>query len=116
MPNFETNLQSAIDLVISDLQDKMDRILPEVARCGEAKVIEAMRYSALAPAGKKLRPFLVAASAGLFGVSRQASIQTAAALEFIHVYSLIHDDLPAMDDDDVRRGQPSCHVKFGEAA
>lgn len=116
MPNYETNLQSAIDLVASDLQDKMDRILPEVARCGESKVIEAMRYSTLVPAGKKLRPFLVAASAGLFGVSRQTSIQTAAALEFIHVYSLIHDDLPAMDDDDVRRGQPSCHVKFGEAA
>lgn len=116
MPNYEKDLQTAIDLVINDLQDKMDRLLPDVAKCGEAKVIEAMRYSSLAPAGKKLRPFLVAASAGLFGVGRSISIQTAAALEFIHVYSLIHDDLPAMDDDDTRRGQPSCHIKFGEGA
>ena len=116
MPNYQTDLQKAIDLVVGDLQDKMDHLLPDVARCGEAKVVEAMRYSSLAPAGKKLRPFLVAASAGLFGVGRSTSIQTAAALEFIHVYSLIHDDLPAMDDDDTRRGQPACHVKFGEAA
>lgn len=116
MPNYQTDLQKAIDLVVGDLQEKMDRLLPDVARCGEAKVVEAMRYSALAPAGKKLRPFLVAASAGLFGVGRSTSLQTAAALEFIHVYSLIHDDLPAMDDDDTRRGQPSCHIKFGEAA
>ena len=116
MPNFQKDLQVAIDLVVKDLHDKMDSLLPEVAKCGEAKVIEAMRYSALAPAGKKLRPFLVAASAGLFGVGRSVSIQTAAALEFIHTYSLIHDDLPAMDDDDTRRGQPACHIKFGEAA
>ena len=116
MPNFQPNLQAALDLVVSELAHKMDRLLPEVARCGEAKVIEAMRYSALAPAGKKLRPFLVCASAGLFGVSKEVSIQTAAAIEFIHVYSLIHDDLPGMDNDDTRRGQPSCHKKFGEAA
>jgi farnesyl diphosphate synthase len=116
MPNNEKDLSKAIILVANELQQKMDNILPNVGRCGEAKVLEAMRYSALVPAGKKLRPFLVAASAGLFGVGRQTSIQTAAAIEFIHVYSLIHDDLPAMDDDDTRRGQPSCHIKFGEAA
>ena len=116
MPNYEPSLQKAMELVASDLLEKMDSILPDAQRCGEAKVMEAMRYSTLTPAGKKLRPFLVVASAGLFGVGRSVSIQTAAALEFIHVYSLIHDDLPAMDDDDTRRGQPSCHIKFGEAA
>ena len=110
-----SNLQRALEETAEDLNRKMDVLLPKVARCGEAKVLEAMRYSALAP-GKKMRPFLVCASAGLFGVSKETSLQTAAALEFIHVYSLIHDDLPAMDDDDTRRGQPSCHVKFGEAA
>lgn len=114
MPNDFDNLPDAIEEIAEELSDKMDLLLPEVAKCGEARVLEAMRYSALAP-GKKLRPFLVAACANLFGVSRDVSLQTAAAIEFIHVYSLIHDDLPAMDDDDMRRGQPSCHKKFDEA-
>lgn len=82
---------------------------------GEAKVMEAMRYSTLG-GGKRLRPFLVVSSACLFGVSREASLMTASAIEFIHTYSLIHDDLPAMDNDDLRRGKPSCHIAFGEAA
>ncbi len=81
---------------------------------GEAKVMLAMRYSALS-GGKRLRPFLTVTCASLFGVSRETSLYAAAAMEFIHTYSLIHDDLPAMDDDDLRRGQPSCHIKFGEA-
>lgn len=116
MPNKHNSLKPALDDIAQDLQRKMEILLPEAsAKCGEAKVLEAMRYSALAPS-KKLRPFLVCASAGLFGVGREVALQTAAALEFIHVYSLIHDDLPAMDNDDTRRGQPSCHKKFGEAA
>ena len=115
MPNKHTNLKAALDDISTDLHAKMSNLLPDAAKCGEQKVIEAMRYSALAPS-KKLRPFLVCASAGLFGVNRDVALQTAAALEFIHVYSLIHDDLPAMDNDDIRRGQPSCHKKFGEAA
>ncbi len=82
---------------------------------GEAKVIEAMRYSALA-GGKRLRPFLTVESAKLFGVNPDAAILTAAAIEFVHTYSLVHDDLPAMDNDDFRRGKPSCHKQFGEAA
>ncbi len=82
---------------------------------GEAKVIEAMRYSALG-AGKRLRPFLTVESAKLFGVNPDAAILTAAAIEFVHTYSLVHDDLPAMDNDDFRRGKPSCHKQFGEAA
>lgn len=82
---------------------------------GEDKVLEAMRYSAMS-GGKRLRPFLTVASAGLFGVSKEAAIETAAAIEFIHTYSLIHDDLPAMDNDDLRRGKPTCHKVYGEAA
>lgn len=85
------------------------------APSGEAKVMEAMRYSALG-GGKRLRPFLTVQSAKLFGVNPDAAIMTAAAIEFVHVYSLIHDDLPAMDNDDFRRGKPSNHKQFGEAA
>ena len=80
----------------------------------EDQVIEAMQYAILA-GGKRLRPFLVVRSAELFSVSRSYANRVAAAVECIHTYSLIHDDLPAMDDDDVRRGQPSVHKKFDEA-
>jgi farnesyl diphosphate synthase len=82
---------------------------------GEDKVLEAMRYSALS-GGKRLRPFLTMSAANLFGVSREAALYVASAVEFVHTYSLIHDDLPAMDDDAMRRGKPSCHIVFGEAA
>ena len=91
----------------------LDRLL--VAPAGlEARVYEAMRYSALAP-GKRLRPFLVLASARLFGVTRRCALQVAAAVEMVHAYSLVHDDLPAMDDSDLRRGRPTCHKQFDEA-
>ncbi len=80
----------------------------------EARVYEAMRYSALAP-GKRLRPFLVLAGARLFGVARRCGLQVAAAIEMVHAYSLVHDDLPAMDDSDLRRGRPTCHKAFDEA-
>jgi farnesyl diphosphate synthase len=80
----------------------------------EARVVEAMRYSALAP-GKRLRPFLVLASAQLFSVSRRSALQAAVAVELVHAYSLVHDDLPAMDDSDLRRGRPTCHKQFDEA-
>jgi farnesyl diphosphate synthase len=88
---------------------------PQEAKSGENKIMEAMRYSSFG-GGKRLRPFLTVECAGLFGVSPGAAMTTAAAIEFIHTYSLIHDDLPAMDDDEYRRGKPSCHVQFGEAA
>jgi farnesyl diphosphate synthase len=80
----------------------------------EARVYEAMRYSALAP-GKRLRPFLVLASSDLFGVAQRCALQVAAAGEMVHAYSLVHDDLPAMDDSDLRRGRPTCHKEFDEA-
>jgi geranylgeranyl diphosphate synthase type II len=74
---------------------------------------EAMRYSLLA-GGKRIRPVLALATAGAIGVPRASVLPLAASIELIHTYSLIHDDLPAMDDDDLRRGRPTCHVKFGE--
>lgn len=80
----------------------------------EARVVEAMRYSFFA-GGKRLRPFLVLASSALFDVDRDKALRVAAAIECVHCYSLIHDDLPAMDDDDFRRGKPSLHKAFDEA-
>jgi geranylgeranyl diphosphate synthase type II len=74
---------------------------------------EAMRYSLLA-GGKRIRPVLALATAGALGEEPQSLLPTAAAIELIHTYSLIHDDLPAMDDDDLRRGRPTCHVAYGE--
>ena len=78
-------------------------------------LVEAISYGALL-GGKRLRPFLVYATGNMFGVSQQTLDAPAAAVECIHAYSLIHDDLPAMDDDDLRRGLPTCHIKFGEAS
>ena len=80
----------------------------------EARVFDAMRYSAIAP-GKRMRPFLVLAGAALFGVAQRCALQVAAAVEMVHAYSLVHDDLPAMDDSDLRRGRPTCHKQFDEA-
>ena len=80
----------------------------------EGRVCQAMRYSALAP-GKRLRPFLVLASAQLFAVARRCALQVAAATEMVHAYSLVHDDLPPMDNSDLRRGRPTCHKEFDEA-
>lgn len=80
----------------------------------EGRLMEAVRYSTLS-GGKRIRPFLVMSSAGLFGVTDEYALRVAAAIEMVHCYSLIHDDLPAMDDDDLRRGLPTCHVKFDEA-
>jgi farnesyl diphosphate synthase len=80
----------------------------------EARVFEAMRYAALAP-GKRLRPFLVLASSRLFAVSRARALQVAMAIELVHAYSLVHDDLPAMDNSDLRRGRPTAHKAFDDA-
>ncbi len=88
-------------------------ILPDSSGM-EEQVVDAMRYALLA-GGKRLRPFLVMQSAGLFEVEIEAARRVAIAIECIHTYSLIHDDLPAMDDDDMRRGKPSVHKQFDEA-
>ncbi|MBR6915707.1 MAG: polyprenyl synthetase family protein [Clostridia bacterium] len=77
-------------------------------------LIEAMRYSTLG-GGKRIRAFLVISFSGMFGGSVEKALPFACAVEMIHAYSLIHDDLPAMDDSPVRRGKPSCHIRYGEA-
>ncbi|PKR51765.1 polyprenyl synthetase family protein [Thalassospira marina] len=92
----------------------LDKILPRPDGQIEERLFEAMRYSTMGE-GKRLRPFLVMASSGLFKVSRTSALRVAAAIEMVHTYSLIHDDLPAMDNDDLRRGKPSCHKQFDEA-
>jgi farnesyl diphosphate synthase len=107
--NFPAALTEAVRLTDTVLDKLLVR--PEGP---EARVVEAMRYSALAP-GKRLRPFLVLASAQLFSVSRRSALQAAAAVELVHAYSLVHDDLPAMDNSDLRRGRPTCHKQFDEA-
>ncbi len=94
------------------VQKRMSDLLPHEFH--DSKLVEAMRYSALSD-GKRIRPFLVMASAQIFAVSPLESLNAATAMEFIHVYSLIHDDLPAMDDDNLRRGIPTCHKQFSEA-
>ena len=83
-------------------------------RGNERRVVEAMRYSVM-NGGKRLRPFLVYETGKLFDLSFEQTINTAVALECLHSYSLIHDDLPAMDNDDLRRGKPTCHKAFDEA-
>ena len=108
------DLDKVLQDISESLYEKMDALLPEPDNFSEKRLYEAMRYSALS-GGKRLRPFLTVTTATLFGVSKSSSLQLAAAIEFIHTYSLIHDDLPAMDNDDYRRGQLSCHKKFDEA-
>jgi len=92
---------------------ELDRILPR-ERDEPASLHRAMRYSVLA-GGKRLRPILCLATGHLFGADEQPLLRIAAALELIHTYSLIHDDLPALDNDDLRRGKPTSHKVFGEA-
>ncbi len=88
-------------------------VLPE-HELPPSRLFEAMRYSTLG-GGKRMRPLLVYATGWCLGVELDALDAPAAAVEMIHAYSLIHDDLPAMDDDDLRRGKPTCHIEFGEA-
>ena len=109
-----SSLHQALSQISNLVNEKIDEFLPKNQNLSKSKIIEAMRYSSLSQ-GKKVRPFLVVVAAGIFNVPADKVMNVAAAIEFIHVYSLIHDDLPAMDDDDYRRGQPSCHKKFDEA-
>src|SRR5215470_6390106 len=97
---------AALTHAAQSVERTMDRLLPK-GETGEARVFEAMRYSSLG-GGKRLRAFFVLAGATLFKVAALSALRTASAVEFVHAYSLIHDDLPAMDDDDLRRGRPSC--------
>ena len=106
-------LQAALAVAAKEIEAALDSQLP-LPDGPERKVVEAMRYATL-DGGKRLRPFLVLQSAQLFNVSPASALRVASSIEMVHCYSLIHDDLPAMDDDDTRRGRPTVHKKFDEA-
>jgi len=95
------------------IEDVLERMLPAID-APPARLTQAMRYSVL-DGGKRLRPLLAYAAGEISGATLDQVDAAAAAVELIHAYSLIHDDLPCMDDDVLRRGKPSCHVAFGEA-
>ena len=102
---------------LAERAEAVNRVLAELmprAQGPERRVLDAMLYATL-NGGKRLRPFLVLATSELFQVPRERALRAAAAVEYVHCYSLVHDDLPAMDDDDLRRGQPTTHIKFDEA-
>ena len=105
----ERRLSDASDLVTVAL----DALLPR-ADGPEQRLTEAMRYAALGP-GRRLRPFFALEAAKLFDIEERSVLRAACALECIHAYSLVHDDLPAMDDDDYRRGRPAVHRAYDEA-
>ncbi len=107
------SFQDALARCAAETDALLDRLLP-MDGFPAPRVTEAMRYAALGQ-GKRLRPFLVVESAALFGVPRERALRAGAALECVHCYSLVHDDLPAMDDDDLRRGKPTAHKAFDEA-
>ncbi len=107
------DLAGAVNAVAARIEATLDALLP-LAEGPERRVSEAMRYATLA-GGKRLRPFLVVEGARLFGVEPEGALRAAAAIEMVHCYSLVHDDLPAMDDDDMRRGRPTVHKAFDEA-
>jgi geranylgeranyl diphosphate synthase, type II len=113
----ETALSSEFTEFLARRRAKFESHLPQAlalaAGCPDS-LMEAMRYSLLAP-GKRLRPLLVMLAAEACGGTPDDALPAASAVEMIHTYSLIHDDLPAMDDDDLRRGRPTCHKQFGEA-
>ncbi len=106
-------LQAALAEAQRAVNGVIDEVIPR-SQGPERRLYEAMRYSALGQ-GKRLRPFLVLCGARLFDVAHAHALRTAAAVELVHCYSLIHDDLPAMDDSDLRRGRPTNHKAFDEA-
>src|ERR1700743_1670093 len=113
MPSISLELKTAMAQAAKDVEAVMTLLIPETGMA-EQRLVDAMRYGALG-GGKRLRPFLVMSSSSLFGVADRSAQRTAAAVEFIHCYSLIHDDLPAMDNSDLRRGKPTVHKEFDEA-
>ena len=107
-----------LDAVAAETEGLLDRLLSSAPAAKEmsrpARLVEAMRYASLS-GGKRFRPFLLVESARLFRVPQHNALMAGAALECVHCYSLVHDDLPAMDNDELRRGQPTAHCKFDEA-
>jgi farnesyl diphosphate synthase len=110
--------QDRLNQVAKDAESLLDQLFARTLASDELarpdRLLDAMRYASLG-AGKRFRPFLVVESASLFGVPREQALMAGVALECVHCYSLVHDDLPAMDNDDLRRGQPTAHKAFDEA-
>lgn len=113
MPKPDPLLTEGLRQIQRDIDVAFDVLLP-VPDDARAKLIEAMRYAAIG-GGKRVRPLLIAATADMYGVDRNAAVRAGVALESIHVYSLIHDDLPCMDDDDMRHGKPTVHRAYDDA-
>lgn len=111
--NFESYSESRVRLINNYIEESLERFQKKVSQ-QFSPLIAAMRYS-LDGGGKRLRPLLVIASAESLGIHAENVLPAACAVEYLHTYSLIHDDLPALDDDDTRRGKPSSHKQFGEA-
>src|SRR5438552_6030451 len=117
LPTVGGSLADDLSNYLADKQPRVDEQLRRALRLAEdcpPALLEALQYSLLA-AGKRLRPLLVLSAAEACGGRDADALPAACAVEMVHTYSLIHDDLPAMDDDDLRRGLPSCHKSFGEA-
>jgi farnesyl diphosphate synthase len=112
MASTATGLEAEFERIRGEIDSLFAELLP-VPADPRAPLYEAMRYAAIG-GGKRLRPLLVVAAAGLFHVDRARALRVGLAAECIHVYSLVHDDLPCMDDDDLRRGKPTLHKAFGE--
>src|SRR6185312_2346577 len=112
-PDSHSGLNAAMAASAKAVEAVLDEVLPKPHGL-HARVHEAMRYATFA-GGKRLRPFLVQHCARLFGVDDSRSLRVGAAIEALHTYSLVHDDLPCMDDDDLRRGRPTTHIAYDEA-
>jgi farnesyl diphosphate synthase len=109
----ESVLAEGLARIAVDIDTAFDELLP-LPQDARRRLVEAMRYAAIG-GGKRLRPLLLTATADMYGVDREAALRAGVAIEAIHVYSLIHDDLPCMDDDDLRHGKPTVHKAFDEA-
>jgi farnesyl diphosphate synthase len=117
-PRPDASFGARLNAAAAETEQLLDRLLSQAPAEGEIarphRIVEAMRYAGLG-GGKRLRPFLTVETAALFGVPREQALMAGAAIECVHCYSLVHDDLPAMDDDDLRRGRPTAHKAFDEA-
>jgi farnesyl diphosphate synthase len=117
-PKVDTIFHASLNTAAEDIEKLLDRLLSPPAEDGEVirpdRLIEAVRYASLG-GGKRLRPFLLIESAAMFDVPRERALMVGAALECVHCYSLVHDDLPAMDNDTLRRGRPTVHAAYDDA-
>ena len=113
MVHASISLKPALDAIGKAIDQRFDRLLP-VPDDSRARLYNAMRHAVIG-GGKRMRPLLVVAACDLFDIDREKALRVALAIECVHCYSLIHDDLPCMDDDDIRRGKPTVHKAFDEA-